>query len=293
MIASNSFCKPRSAAAEPTSQTCSMAKSQAQSAVNMKSDTFTRRTGTPTFFAALASPPTAKIQFPKRVCVSRYEEAMAMNAHQRMALGMPRTSGLPSSRVAIQPCFPAQVKSSFANVPENRKRTTGSCAARSPMPLTMAPAIEADSGRPITRWKVDNVRTRSSAGGCGGGAPGTGSTTFGPAGPPFVSGGRWPSAAAVCRPGVELPGKRESGWLSMSFLSFPRGCCVEPARASPVRHARARFNAYASAILPGVLLHLRDVVLGHEPRTGADVALPVHRREPVRVEALLGLRVLL
>src|ERR1700737_1649235 len=151
MIASNSFCKPRSAAAEPTSQTCSIAKSQAQSAVNMKSDTFTRRTGTPTFFAALASPPTAKIQFPKRVCVSRYEAAMAMNAHQRMTLGMPRTGGLPSSRVAIQPCFPAQVKSSFANVPENRKRTTGSCAARSPMPLTMvrfAKMIERASVRP-------------------------------------------------------------------------------------------------------------------------------------------------
>ena len=71
MIASNSFCRPRSAAAEPTSQIWSMAKIQAQNAVNMKRETFTRRTGTPTFFAALASPPTAKIQLPNRVWVSR------------------------------------------------------------------------------------------------------------------------------------------------------------------------------------------------------------------------------
>src|SRR5256885_9825788 len=49
-----------------------------------------------------------------------------------------------------------------------------------------APAIEADSGRPITRWKVESVRRRSSAGGCGGGAPGGGGAIFGAA-PPFVS----------------------------------------------------------------------------------------------------------
>ena len=67
MIASNSFCRPRSAAAEPMSHTCSTANRHEQNAVSTNSEIFTRRTGTPTFFAALASPPTARIQLPKRV----------------------------------------------------------------------------------------------------------------------------------------------------------------------------------------------------------------------------------
>ena len=74
-----------------------------------------------------------------------------MNAHQRMTLGIPRTSGLPSSSVVIHPCLPAQVNRSFAKVPEKRKLATGSWAARSPMPLTMvrlAKMIESASVRP-------------------------------------------------------------------------------------------------------------------------------------------------
>ena len=47
MIASNSFCSPRSAAAEPASATCSTAKSAEQSAVTTNRLTLTRATGTP------------------------------------------------------------------------------------------------------------------------------------------------------------------------------------------------------------------------------------------------------
>src|SRR5678815_296184 len=87
MTASNSFWRPRSAAAEPTSQICSMANSHAHSAVNMNSETFTRLTGTPAFLAAPASPPTAKIQLPNRVRVSWNEHAAASTAHQSSTLG--------------------------------------------------------------------------------------------------------------------------------------------------------------------------------------------------------------
>ena len=67
MIASNSFMKPRRASVDPASITVMMATSAAAQAVSMKSDSFTLRTGTPEFCAALVSPPVAKIQFPAGV----------------------------------------------------------------------------------------------------------------------------------------------------------------------------------------------------------------------------------
>jgi len=48
MIASNSFSRPRSAAAEPNSITWQVAKMVAQKAENMNIRIFTRLTGTPT-----------------------------------------------------------------------------------------------------------------------------------------------------------------------------------------------------------------------------------------------------
>src|SRR5207253_4270673 len=70
-----------------------------------------------------------------------------------------------------------------------------------------APAIDADSGRPITRWKVESVRTRSSAAGCGGGAPGGGATIFGAVAPPFVS----PVGCASAAPDFTFSGGRGFG----------------------------------------------------------------------------------
>src|SRR5256885_17095591 len=70
---------------------------------------------------------------------------------------------------------------SSANIPESLAASANTTKTRT------APAIDADSGRPITRWKVESVRTRSSAAGCGGGAPGGGGTVLGAVAPPFVS----------------------------------------------------------------------------------------------------------
>ena len=59
---------------------------------------FTRPTGTPTLRAALGSPPTAKIQLPKRV-LRRTQVASAVSPiHQRTETGRPGTTGTPSGR---------------------------------------------------------------------------------------------------------------------------------------------------------------------------------------------------
>src|SRR5262245_53472215 len=47
----------------------------------------------------------------------------------------------------------------------------------------------------------------------------------------------------------------------------------------------------SSAVLPGELLDLADVVLGHEAGSRADVTGSVHRCEIVRLEPSLGFRV--
>src|SRR4051812_8907181 len=47
----------------------------------------------------------------------------------------------------------------------------------------------------------------------------------------------------------------------------------------------------SSAVLPGELLDLADVVLGHEAGAGADVPGSVHHGEAVRLEPGLGLRI--
>ena len=89
MIASNSFCKPRSAAAEPASATCSTAKSAEQSAVTTNRLTLTRATGTPIFFAAFASPPTARIQLPQRVRASTKPPIAVSTIHHTITFGTP------------------------------------------------------------------------------------------------------------------------------------------------------------------------------------------------------------
>ena len=55
----------------------------------MNSEIFTRRTGTPTFCAALASPPAAKIQLPNRVLASVNAQTAASANHHSDHLGNP------------------------------------------------------------------------------------------------------------------------------------------------------------------------------------------------------------
>src|SRR5690606_37766757 len=82
MMASNSFCSPRSTSAEPAPSTVSAATNVAADAVPMKSSVFTRATGTPALRAACTSPPTAKIQLPNEVRVSTQAAVTVRPTHQ-------------------------------------------------------------------------------------------------------------------------------------------------------------------------------------------------------------------
>ena len=61
---------------------------------------FTRATGTPMLRAAFGSPPTAKIQLPKRVLSSTQVATAVRPIHQSTEAGTPGTSGRPSGRSA-------------------------------------------------------------------------------------------------------------------------------------------------------------------------------------------------
>src|SRR3954470_13927892 len=58
-----------------------------------------------------------------------------------------------------------------------------------------------------------------------------------------------------------------------------------------VRTRSSERAVISSTVLPGELLDLADVFLGHEPRAGADVPGTVDRGEVVGVEPRLGLGV--
>ena len=90
----------------------------AQKAVNMKSTIFTGLTGTPTLRAALASPPEAKIQFPRRVRVRMTCAITARPRAQRMTAGTPFTAGLPSASLSTMPILENQTKSDWKAMPE-------------------------------------------------------------------------------------------------------------------------------------------------------------------------------
>src|SRR5829696_6824701 len=59
------------------------------------------------------------------------------------------------------------------------------------------------------------------------------------------------------------------------------------------RTRSSELSDISSAVLPGELLDLADVVLGHEAGAGADVPGSVHHGEVVCLEPGLGLRVVL
>ncbi len=103
MIASNSFNRPRSEAAEPNSNTWQAENTVAQKAVTMNSEILTALTGTPTLRAALASPPEAKIQLPIRVLVSTTWAITAMTSAQTISMGMPPTAGAPLGSLLMMP----------------------------------------------------------------------------------------------------------------------------------------------------------------------------------------------
>ncbi len=59
---------------------------QAAADVIMNNVTVVRMTGTPTLVLAVSSPPTAKIQLPKRVRSNRYEPPIVAAIHHRIAI---------------------------------------------------------------------------------------------------------------------------------------------------------------------------------------------------------------
>src|ERR671934_1722379 len=73
---------PWSAWAERIWRAIMIPRSDAIVEVVMKRATFVRSTGTPTLRAAVASPPTAKIQLPKRVRASTHAAISVIAIHQ-------------------------------------------------------------------------------------------------------------------------------------------------------------------------------------------------------------------
>ena len=69
---------------------------------------FTRATGTPMLRAAFGSPPTAKIQLPKRVLSSTQVATAVTPIHQSTDAGTPGTAGSPSGRSPTNPISPSQ-----------------------------------------------------------------------------------------------------------------------------------------------------------------------------------------
>ena len=97
MIASNSFNSPRSAPADPEFHNLARREdTHAQNAENMNIKIFTRLTGTPTYRAAWASPPDAKIQLPNRVRVKTKCPTMTRPMAQMIRAGIPSITGCPA-----------------------------------------------------------------------------------------------------------------------------------------------------------------------------------------------------
>src|SRR5882757_1728646 len=90
----------------------------------------------------------------------------------------------------------------------------------------------------------------------------------------------WPATAAKIANTSATPAIDAASGRAMTRWS---------AEASRTRLSRP--SGIRSAVLPGELLDLGNVVLGHEAGAGADVAGTVHWREVVGVEPRLGLRV--
>src|SRR4051794_16380967 len=73
-------------------------------------------------------------------------------------------------------------------------------------------------------------------------------------------------------------------------IAVASGRAMTRCNADCVRTRSSEGRDIRSAVLPGELLDLADVVLGHEAGTGADVPRSVHRGEAVAIEPRPGLR---
>src|SRR5262245_32769436 len=73
-------------------------------------------------------------------------------------------------------------------------------------------------------------------------------------------------------------------------IAVASGRPITRCSAETLRTPESTRSDINSAVLPGELLDLADVVLGHEARAGADVPGSVDRGETVRLEPRLGLR---
>ena len=152
MIASNSFWVPRSVSAEPVTSTWIAANSVAARAVKMNSVILVRATGTPILRAALASPPEAKIQLPKRVRVrsqvQEQREADPPDDRHRNAV----MAGRPSARLPIN----AEVGEPANRRLENLAREQG--VSQSPCGISCMPETWV---RPVMPRVTPSVRPRS------------------------------------------------------------------------------------------------------------------------------------
>ena len=81
----SSWPKPACAWIDVSRTICVLPMNHAAADVIMNRVMVVRRTGTPTLVLAVLSPPTAKIQLPKRVFSNRYEAPMVTRIHHTMA----------------------------------------------------------------------------------------------------------------------------------------------------------------------------------------------------------------
>src|ERR1041385_4177063 len=128
------------------------------------------------------------------------------------------------------------------------------------------PAIEAAAGLPRARCNTETFRPRPLI--LRGTTPSPPAGAWPPGGIP-----RFPCGA------VGVPTSRARAWPTGENLRLAGGAVGVPAsraRRSPIRHQLA--------VLPGELLDLADIVLGHEAGAGADMAGSVHRGETVCLE---------
>ena len=85
----------------------------------------------PQFLAALASPPTARIQLPRRVRASMNAPASASTTHHTTTFGTPTASALPPSVPAITPARARLSNTPVSTWPLKSAENTTSFAASS------------------------------------------------------------------------------------------------------------------------------------------------------------------